>query len=82
MNIILLLYMDNELNNIKKLYEKMTYFDQYGGSLILVIIFILCLSVGSFFSPRTSPRDRGTEEANIKLLKQRENEEVEECVKQ
>ena len=50
MNIILLLYMDNELNNIKKLYEKMTYFDQYGGSLILVIIItIIVLILISYF---------------------------------
>lgn len=30
--------MENNLNNIKKMYDKLTYFDQYGGSLILFII--------------------------------------------
>ena len=50
MNIILLLYMDNELNNIKKMYEKITYFDQYGDSLILfIIITIIELILISYF---------------------------------
>ena len=30
--------MDNNLNNITKMYDKLTYFDQYGGSLVLFIV--------------------------------------------
>lgn len=40
-----------DLQNIKKMYEKLTYFDQYGGSVILCIIItiILCLLVSYCF---------------------------------
>jgi len=38
--------MDNPgLQNIKKMYEKLTYFDQYGGSVILCIIITIILIV-------------------------------------
>lgn len=50
MNIIHLLYMDNKLNNIKKMYEKVNYFDQYGGSLILfIVITIVVVILMSYF---------------------------------
>lgn len=50
MNIIHLLYMDNKLDNIKKMYEKINYFDQYGGSVILfIIITIVVIVVMSYF---------------------------------
>jgi hypothetical protein len=50
MNIIQLLYMDENLNNITKMYDKLTYFDQYGGSLILfVIITIIVILLLSYF---------------------------------
>ncbi len=47
MNIIHLLYMDkpNGLENLKKTYEKLNYFDQYGGSLIMIIIITSILIV-------------------------------------
>jgi len=47
MNIIHLLYMDkpNGLDNIKQMYEKLTYFDQYGASVILLIIITILLIV-------------------------------------
>ena len=45
MNIIQLLYMDTELNKIKKMYDKLTYFDQYGGSFILFIIITLIIII-------------------------------------
>jgi hypothetical protein len=51
MNIIHLLYMDNPngLENIKQMYEKLTYFDQYGSSVImLIIITILLICVISY----------------------------------
>lgn len=40
-----------DLQNIKKMYEKLTYFDQYGGSVILCIIItiILCLLISYCF---------------------------------
>ena len=42
--------MDNNLNNIKKMYDKLTYFDQYGASLILfIIITIVIFSLISYF---------------------------------
>ena len=46
MNIIHLLYMDkpNGLENLKKTYEKLNYFDQYGGSVMLLII-ITCILI-------------------------------------
>ena len=50
MNIIHLLYMDNNLNNITKMYEKLTYYDQYGASLILfILITIIVLIMVSYF---------------------------------
>ena len=36
---------DKGLNNIKKMYEKLTYFDQYGASVILFIIITIVLIV-------------------------------------
>ena len=47
MNIIHLLYMDksNGLGNIKQMYEKLTYFDQYGASVILLIIITVILII-------------------------------------
>ena len=45
MNIIHLLYMDNKLNNIKKMYEKLNYFDQYGASFVLFIVITIVLIV-------------------------------------
>lgn len=45
MNIIQLLYMETELNKIKKMYDKLTYFDQYGGSFILFIIITLIVII-------------------------------------
>ncbi len=50
MNIIHLLYMDNNLNNITKMYDKLNYFDQYGGSLILfIVITIVVILFISYF---------------------------------
>lgn len=50
MNIIHLLYMDNNLNNITKMYEKLTYYDQYGASLIVfILITIIVLILVSYF---------------------------------
>ena len=49
MNIIHLQYMDNtnnELNNIQNMYNKLTYFDSYGNSVILFII----ISIIIFFA--------------------------------
>ena len=37
--------MDTELNKIKKMYDKLTYFDQYGGSFILFIIITLIIII-------------------------------------
>jgi hypothetical protein len=45
MNIIHLLYMETDLNKIKKMYDKLTYFDQYGGSLVLFIIITLVIII-------------------------------------
>lgn len=45
MNIIHLLYMDTNINNIKKLYDKLSYFDQYGGSLVLFIIITIIVLI-------------------------------------
>lgn len=47
MNIIHLLYMDkpNGLENIKQMYEKLSYFDQYGASVIMSIIITFILIV-------------------------------------
>ena len=42
--------MDNSLNNITKMYDKLTYFDQYGGSLVLfIVITIIVLLLVSYF---------------------------------
>lgn len=42
--------MDNNFNNIKKLYDKSTYFDQYSGSLVLfIIITIIVVILISYF---------------------------------
>lgn len=42
--------MDNNLNNIKKMYDKATYFDQYGGSLVLfIVITIVVIILVSYF---------------------------------
>ena len=50
MNIIHLLYMDNGLNNITKMYEKLNYFDQYSGSLVLfLLITIIVIILVSYF---------------------------------
>jgi len=49
MNIIHLLYMDNDLNNIIKMYDKLTYFDQYGGSFILFIIITIIIIILIFY---------------------------------
>ncbi len=50
MNIIHLLYMDANLNNITKMYDKLNYFDQYGGSLILfIVITIVVILLVSYF---------------------------------
>ena len=41
-----ILYMDNQgIQNIKKMYEKLNYFDQYGGSVVLFIIITIILSL-------------------------------------
>lgn len=50
MNIIKLLYMESDLNNITKLYEKLNYLDQYGGSVILFIfVTIVVILMVSYF---------------------------------
>lgn len=50
MNIIHLLYMDTNLNAITKMYEKLNYFDQYGGTFILfVVITIVVIILVSYF---------------------------------
>jgi hypothetical protein len=50
MNIIQLLYMDENLKNITKMYDKQNYFDQYGGSVILfIIITITVILLVSYF---------------------------------
>jgi len=50
MNIIQLLYMDTNLNNVTKMYDKLTYFDQYGGSLVLfIVITIVVILLVSYF---------------------------------
>lgn len=50
MNIIQLLYMETDLNKIIKTYDKLTYFDQYGGALVLfIIITIIILILISYF---------------------------------
>ena len=42
--------MDTDLNNIKKMYDKLNYFDQYGGSFILfIIITIVVILLTSYF---------------------------------
>jgi hypothetical protein len=45
MNIIHLLYMNNKLNDIKQMYEKLSYVDQYGGSLVLFIIITMVIII-------------------------------------
>jgi hypothetical protein len=43
--------MDSDINNIKKMYDKLTYFDQYGGSLVLfIIITLIVLILISYFT--------------------------------
>ena len=51
MNIIHLLYMnkDQGIKDIIKQYEKLTYFDQYGGSVILLIIITIILLLLCFY---------------------------------
>ena len=50
MNIIKLLYMDTDLNKIIKTYDKLTYFDQYGGSFVLFIgITVIIIILMSYF---------------------------------
>ena len=51
MNIIHLLYMnnDNTIQNIIKQYENLTYFDQYGGSVISLIIITIVLLLLCFY---------------------------------
>jgi len=50
MNIIHLLYMDSNLNNITKMYDKLNYFDQHGGSLVLfIVITIIVILLVSYF---------------------------------
>jgi hypothetical protein len=47
--------MDANLNNITKMYDKLNYFDQYGGSLILfIIITIVVLLLVSYFHIMTN----------------------------
>jgi hypothetical protein len=42
--------MDTNLNNITKMYDKLTYYDQYGGSLILfIIITIVVIIIVTYF---------------------------------
>ena len=42
--------MDNGLNNITKMYEKLNYFDQYSGSLVLfILITIIVIILVSYF---------------------------------
>jgi hypothetical protein len=42
--------MDNDINNIKKMYDNATYFDQYGGSVVLFVgITIVVLTLVSYF---------------------------------
>lgn len=42
--------MDNNLNSITKMYDKLTYFDQYGGSLVLfIVITITVILLVSYF---------------------------------
>jgi len=42
--------MDENLNNITKMYDKLTYYDQYGGSLLLfIIITIIVIILVSYF---------------------------------
>lgn len=41
--------MDTNINNIKKMYDKLTYFDQYGGSLVLFIIITLVVIILIFY---------------------------------
>jgi hypothetical protein len=42
--------MESDLNNMKKMYDKLTYFDQYGGSLLLfIIITFVVIVVMSYF---------------------------------
>jgi hypothetical protein len=49
-NIYLLYYMDNNIKNLIHMYDKLTYFDQYGGSLILfIIITIVVILLVSYF---------------------------------
>ena len=47
MNIIQLLYMDTNLpyRDIKKMYDKLNYFDQYGGSFILFIVITIIVII-------------------------------------
>ena len=45
MNIIHLLYMDTNLNTITKMYDKLNYFDQYGGSFILFIVITIIVII-------------------------------------
>lgn len=55
MNIIHLLYMDNNLNDIKKMYEKLGYFDQYSGSVVLfIIITIIVIILITYFHTMTN----------------------------
>ena len=55
MNIIHLLYMDTNLNTITKMYDKLNYFDQYGGSLILfIVITIVVILLVSYFHTMTN----------------------------
>jgi hypothetical protein len=37
--------MDSDLNKIKKMYDKLTYFDQYGGSVVLFIVITLIIII-------------------------------------
>jgi len=37
--------MDNKLNNIKKMYEKLGYFDQYGATFVLFILITIALII-------------------------------------
>lgn len=47
--------MDANLNNITKMYDKLNYFDQYGGSLILfIVITIVVILLVSYFYTMTN----------------------------
>lgn len=47
--------MDTNIDNIKKMYDKLTYFDQYGGSFVLfIIITLVVIILISYFTVMTN----------------------------